>query len=105
MFAPHAGVSKRDLDRVQAGEDTVVDGLPPLTRAPAPSARADHAAREAITLLSSALALHAAGRLPDAVSVAERANHLLTDAVRAAEGFLSDLRVRLNSLQVATARL
>jgi len=102
MFAPHARVSNRDLDRVQAGEDTVVDGLPPLTRTPAPSARADHVAREAVALLSSALALHAAGRLPDAISIAERANHLLADTVRAAEGFLADLRNTVNGLQPAT---
>lgn len=35
MFAPRTGVTELDLDRVQAGIDTVPDGLTPLSRPPA----------------------------------------------------------------------
>ena len=101
MFAPPVPVSALELDRTQAGADTVVGGLTPLTRTPPPPSDGSAPAREAVTLLATATALRSAGRLSEAVTAAAQARHQLAEAVRAADDLLADLRTSLNALRTS----
>jgi len=51
-----------------------------------------HLTRDAFTLLSTAAVLRKAGRIADAIATAERARGRLTDAVRAVDGLLAEMR-------------
>jgi hypothetical protein len=112
MFAPHAPLCDRELERTQAGVDTVVEHLPALRRPPAePAADPDPrphpagadlpaAAREAATLLSTAAALRQVGRLADAAAAAEQARHRMTETVRAVDLMLADLHAAVARVQL-----
>jgi hypothetical protein len=109
MFAPAAPLTDRELDRTQAGIETVVDGLPVLRRPAEPAAEAATPAdgvdpavvREALDRLITAVAFRKVGRLADAADAAAQARRRLTEAVRAVDGLLADLKAALDRLPAA----